>query len=285
MRTNAAVRLRPRSDLQPFLEFLNRAVLSERGPTEQQMDKVVEELGMPRRSFEHRVAVETAVWRFGKVTRVREKRNLGFAIVKEFVRPMEARGFDYTRSMTAWKELWWFLTSEHPELHGRLGQCDWCERFFYRYTRKTKSCSPLCRLAPSLVRHPDQRLAARVRKILLAFAKEAEQKPSTPTLSRVSDTVIPHFLDVINRKNRRPFVFPKNVSDPAAFIEVWEFLFRDVDTLCGRMRRCEACQGLFYAYHQANRACGRECQMRRYHQRPRTRRKRGTAVSRSIRRR
>ena len=29
-----------------------------------------------------------------------------------FVRPMQARGFDYTRSMTAWKELWWFLTSD-----------------------------------------------------------------------------------------------------------------------------------------------------------------------------
>ena len=269
MRTRTRLRLRPRSDLQPFLEFLNAAVLSERTPTDRQMDRAVEVLGMPRRGFVHRVAVETAVWRLGKVTRVQEKRNLGSAIIQDFVRPLEAQGVDYARSMTAWRELWWFLTSEHPELLCRLGQCSWCARFFYRYTRKTDSCSPLCRLAPSLVSNLERKMRARVRKILLSFAEQAKKNPSTPTLSRISNMVIPHFLGAIDRQHRRRFVLPKDVSDPAAFIQVWEFLFREVDTLHGRMRRCEVCQGLFYAYRQSQRTCGRECQMRRYHQRQR----------------
>ena len=294
MRTRTGIRLRPRSDPQPFLDFLNEAVLSKRGSADVWIEKAVERRPRFKRPstppgsqhrlqlldrieedverlalWQHRAAAETAAKRLGESTYVREKRNLGSAIIEGFVQPMEARGLDYARSMTAWRELWWFLTSEHPEVLGRLGLCDWCGRFFYRYKRNTKSCSPLCRLAPSLVQHPDPKMAARMKKILAPFTEAAKKHPSTPTLARISDRVIPHFLGVINHKHRRRFVLLKDVSDSAAFIEAWEFLFRDVETLRGRMRQCEACQELFYAYHQSQRTCRRKCQMSRYRQRQR----------------
>lgn len=306
MRTCTGLRLRPRSDFQPFLGFLNRAILSERGPGDAWIENVVERRPRFKRPatppssqrgrqridtiekvvkvvaiVQQRSAVETAGRRLGEWTYAREKRNLGSAIIKGFVRPMEADGVDYARSMTAWQELWWFLTSEHPEVLGRIGRCNWCGRFFYRYTRKTKSCSPLCRLAPSLVLHPNPKLRTRLKEVLLPFAEQARNKPSTPTLARISKVVIPHFLGVIHRQNRRPFVFPQDVSDPAAFIAVWEFLFGEVGTLCGRMRRCEVCQELLYAYRPSQGTCGRECQMRRYHQRRRARRKVGTSIGRA----
>jgi hypothetical protein len=195
MRTH--IRIAPGTDFEQLLRFLNAPVPRELILSDLGMRLLITHASMPRGSFEHRFAAASAIWRFGRAVVIREPKYLGYQILGNFVKVMEDRGLDYSRSMWAWSELWRFLKTELPEVHGRIVQCRWCARFMYRYTRRTQYCSPLCRLARKLIRHPDPDTVKLSKPLLQYWPKIIERNPRLPVLTRVSKIVTAHFLGPI----------------------------------------------------------------------------------------
>jgi hypothetical protein len=194
----------------------------------------------------------------------------------DFLKCTKARGLDLSRSLRAWAEVWSVLQQRSPGLQGRIGQCGWCGRFFYRYRLNAQHCSSLCGLVGQVLAREEESIAGDLTQALLArgsFKKDFARQfgPLDKQYTRYASDLFRILLGPVLLRLEPAVAFPDGVSDPEAFVVVWRFVFNRSRELAHKLAVCPTCGLLFWRYRKADITCSRVCQMRRYRARCRSR--------------
>lgn len=274
MRPNAThVRLRPRVDLRPFFDFLNRDATTS-GIVTKLAKMLTDQPRLPSLTDRSEAVAKFDVVALEAVARLSRRpvygtRWVGSNIEKYFLGFTRRAGLSEARSFQAWRSVWRFLKTEHPDIGARIDRCEWCRAYWYRYharsrRRRDRFCSPMCRLGQSMVKRLSETAKPFARDSLRAMINVFRETdaPSRP-LDHRARRLVKLFLDPVQHR-LPPVRSLRDATDPVACIVVWQFLFEAVPTMSGRLRRCDRCGDLFYAYRQSQRRCGeRRCQQSR----------------------
>jgi hypothetical protein len=272
MRTAATashLRLRPHVDLAPLVNALNADEPSDalRGGVENQLvERLTGSLATVGKSSRH-LAARIAIEHFAGRAYLLNERFVGAQFGNRFLVHMRAEGvFDPDTSFQAWFEVWRFLRTVHPALDGRITQCSFCAAFFVRYHQTDVFCSPLCRVAPSLVKDlpPSWKQAAKRRLLEVSRRVSKTEAAFDERYGPTARQCYRLLIDPMVAGRVEPLDSLRDVSDRGAFIAAWRFVFSQRSDARRRLRECAVCKRLFCAYHTKQRTCGRECQMMRY---------------------